>query len=296
MGTKFAFPNMKRHARAGFVALSLSLLLPAVWWPQQDQVFVSQGVPLRFVEAGAGDPVVLIHGYTRSLDDWTHSGVFQTLGREYHVIALDCRGHGRSGKPHEPGAYGVELGQDVLRLMDHLGIRRAHVVGFSLGGSIVARLLVEHPDRFLSATLAAGWGRRPGGDAQAESLATEISQGSLRSLLLRQVPPSEPPPTEDALRTRSTELLAGQDLLALAAVMRSTQALEVTEAQLAGVTVPTLAIVGSSDRGVAGGTRLKAVMPTLQLVVVDGATHASLVGRPEFVETLRSFLAAHRQR
>lgn len=284
---------MVTHARAVIAALSLSLLLPAVLLPQQDQVFVSQGVPIRYIEAGAGDPVVLIHGYTRSLDDWPRSGVFQALAREYRVIALDCRGHGRSGKPHEPGSYGLELGHDVLRLMDHLGIQRAHVVGYSLGGSIVARLLVEHAERFVSATLAAGWGRRPGADAQAESLATEITQGSLRSLLLRQVPPSEPPPTEAALRTRSTELLAGQDLLALAAVMRGMQELEVTEAQLAGVTVPTLAIVGSSDRGVAGGTRLKAVMPTLQLVVVDGATHASLVGRPEFLQALRSFLAAH---
>ena len=52
----------------------------------------------------------------------------------YRVIALDCRGHGQSGKPQDPGQYGLEMVRDVVRLLDHLNVERAHVVGYAMGG------------------------------------------------------------------------------------------------------------------------------------------------------------------
>jgi pimeloyl-ACP methyl ester carboxylesterase len=107
-----------------------------------DRFFDSNGVRIRYVEQGQGPPVVLMHGYTGNLErHWINPGVFANLANDYRVIAVDCRGHGKSGKPTSPRAYGAEMGKDIIRLLDHLKIRRAHIVGFSMGAIIAGHLL-----------------------------------------------------------------------------------------------------------------------------------------------------------
>jgi pimeloyl-ACP methyl ester carboxylesterase len=113
-----------------------------------DQFFDSNGVRIRYVDQGSGPPVVLIHGFSGSLDTgWVETGVLPNLATDYRVIALDCRGHGKSDKPHDPQSYGLQMSEDVVRLLDHLNISRAHIVGHSMGAGIVAKLLITHPDR-----------------------------------------------------------------------------------------------------------------------------------------------------
>src|SRR6185503_909884 len=86
-----------------------------------DQYFDSHGVRIRYVDRGAGEPVLLIHGYTRNVEtNWIDTGVLPNLAKDHRVIAFALRGHGRSGKPHDPAAYGGETVQDALRLLDHL--------------------------------------------------------------------------------------------------------------------------------------------------------------------------------
>jgi pimeloyl-ACP methyl ester carboxylesterase len=98
----------------------------------QDKFFDSSGVQIRYIEQGTGEPVVLIHGYASSIErSWIEPGVLPNLARDHRVIAFDLRGHGKSGKPKDPKAYGTEMGQDAVRLMDHLKIQRAHIVGYS---------------------------------------------------------------------------------------------------------------------------------------------------------------------
>src|SRR6266542_760882 len=91
--------------------------------------FDSNGVQIRYVDKGRGAPVVLLHGFTGSYArHWEAPGVIAALqAAGYRVIAMDCRGHGQSGKPTEPSQYGLEMVQDVLRLLDHLHVERAHV-------------------------------------------------------------------------------------------------------------------------------------------------------------------------
>ena len=126
--------------------LTCLLLVPATSFGQ-DKFFDSNGVNIRYVERGAGEAVVLLHGVGGSLDtSWTQTGRFQELAADYRVIAFDARGHGKSGKPHDPKQYGREMGLDVIRLLDHLGITRAHIVGYSMGGMITSQLLTLHPD------------------------------------------------------------------------------------------------------------------------------------------------------
>ena len=190
----------------------------------QDRFLDAGGVRIRYVERGAGAPVVLVHGFTASIErGWIETGVLPDLARDYRVIALDLRGHGNSDKPREPRAYD-ELGLDVIRLLDHLGIERAHAVGYSLGGIIVLKLLTTHPQRFLSAVLGGAAYRRSRSersDRQAEAAAREIEAGMYRALVVSTAPTDEAPPTDETIRSRSREIAAASDLRAHAALMRA---------------------------------------------------------------------------
>src|SRR5678816_3518370 len=103
------------------IGSSLALVLVAAWMPAQslaqDKYFDAGGVRLRYVEQGAGEPVVLVHGFTNTLEVWAKNGIVQDLARNYRVIAFDSRGHGKSDKPHEPARYGREMALDVVRLL-----------------------------------------------------------------------------------------------------------------------------------------------------------------------------------
>ena len=113
--------------------------------PEQPS-FDSDGVPIHYLVTGRaeGEPVVLIHGFAGNIE--TGGQVIAVLQKDYKVIALDCRGHGGSGKPHDPAKYGVEMANDVARLLDHLKIDKAHVVGYSMGSGIALNFAVHHPE------------------------------------------------------------------------------------------------------------------------------------------------------
>src|SRR5689334_6704157 len=111
---------MKRIGRCACV------LIVALWTTiarAEDRYFDSNGVRLHYVDGGSGEPVVLVHGYANSVELWTDTGVMPNLLRDHRVIAFDARGHGKSAKPHDPAAYGVEMSRDIVRLLDHLGLR-----------------------------------------------------------------------------------------------------------------------------------------------------------------------------
>lgn len=84
--------------------------------------FVSEGVDTSYLQAGEGETVVLVHGFSSSAQQqWVDTGVFQKLAARYRVFALDGRGHGLSGKPHDASQYGPLAAQDAVRLLDHIG-------------------------------------------------------------------------------------------------------------------------------------------------------------------------------
>jgi pimeloyl-ACP methyl ester carboxylesterase len=131
------------------------------------QTFDANGVKIAYFVQGKGEPVVLIHGWLSSAGiNWTLPGTAALLAKDFQVIALDVRGHGLSDKPAKEEAYGTELVQDVVRLLDRLKIKKAHIVGYSMGGIIAGNLLAKHPDRVLSGTLGGmGW-LKAGGPGQ----------------------------------------------------------------------------------------------------------------------------------
>lgn len=279
--------------RIGLV-MTLLLFVSHGFAAAEDKFFDSNGVQIRYVEEGSGAPVVLVHGYGSSIEgNWIDTGVFANIANDHRVIALDNRGHGKSGKPHDVKAYGNEASEDVVRLMDHLKIQRAHIVGYSMGGMIVIKMLTTHPDRFLTATLG-GMGLRQRVSADDEKRAVETEQGDFRGLILATWPADQPPPTDEVMRQQSQAIIArGNDPVALAQVVRGFRGLAVTAAQMSAVGVPTQAVVGSADPYLAAVKDLNAAMPSLKVTVVDGATHAGDRGtprRPEFVKGIREFI------
>jgi pimeloyl-ACP methyl ester carboxylesterase len=118
--------------------------------PTKTYFTVSDGIKIHYMQLGSeGSDVVLIHGYTgNAYGNWYANGIMQALAPNHRVTALDCRNHGRSDKPQPGGPGNVK---DVIELMDHLGIDKAHIHGYSMGGGITAQLLASHAERFITA-------------------------------------------------------------------------------------------------------------------------------------------------
>lgn len=129
------------------------------------EYFDSNGVRIHYTVEGAGEPLILIHGLAANADiNWRRAGVNAMLRKDFQVIAFDCRGHGLSDKPHEKSQYGLEMVNDVTRLMDHLGVEKAHVAGYSMGGFIALEVAIRHPERVRSVALCASGWKDPTGD------------------------------------------------------------------------------------------------------------------------------------
>lgn len=119
--------------------------------PKDGYFTTKDGVKIHYLIQGKGTPVVLIHGYTGSAyGNWFRNGVAQALVKNHQVVAIDCRNHGLSDKPDGPTGFGKA--EDVIEMIDHLRIQRAHFHGYSMGGAIVGRLLGMIPERMITAS------------------------------------------------------------------------------------------------------------------------------------------------
>lgn len=287
----------------GLLLLILVVLCAGLVWyvlfhRAPGQTFDSGGVPIYYTDQGAGEPVILLHGFAVQGDiNWRRNGVIDALSKEFRVIVPDLRGHGRSGKPHDPAAYGVELAEDVIRLMDHLGLPKAHVVGYSMGAFVTLKLATLHPDRLITASpLGAGWEKPEETTflAAAPELAAMLDAGEgIR------------PPTgmfgadrgkTGMFHTVFVKLMTRymNDGAALGALLRSAPGLVVPEADLARLTMPMLALAGTRDPLRVGVDNLRAARPETEVVYLEDATHMSACARKEFLESIRSFLEKHR--
>jgi len=276
------------------VGVSFAFLVPFLH--AEDFFFDSAGVKIHYIVEGRGDPVLLIHGFGANIQtNW--SGIIKELSNTFQVIALDNRGHGQSEKPHDPGAYGRQMVEDSIRLLDHLKIPKAHVVGYSMGGRITVSILGFHPER-LSTAVIGGFGWYPPGDksrsAFQQELAESLEQGKgIGPLILRLNPIGAPPPTlEQISMTNKMFFSLGNDPLALAAVMRKSPPLP-TAQQLRANKVPVLALIGELDPGKSDVGRLNGMMPNLKVVVIPKANHITAFSDPEFIKNLNAFLIEH---
>lgn len=226
--------------------------------------------------------------------------MLDVLAKEFRVIALDCRGHGKSAKPHDGKLYGLQMVEDVAHLMDQLHLTKAGLVGYSMGAAIVGKFVASHPDRVAAAVFGAGmpnvgWTEKNDRDAQELALSLEKGEG-MRPLVLRLWPTDSPKPTEEVLVQRSLAVLGQNDPVALAHVSRGRREQAVTLSELKSLRVPLLAVVGSADPYNAAIAALAHDLPDLKVVIVDGASHAGargLLARQEFTTEVHGFLKTH---
>jgi pimeloyl-ACP methyl ester carboxylesterase len=274
-------------------ALAVCLLVPGLARGAESRFFDSNGVKIHYTVEGKGEPLVLVHGFAVNVTlQW--GPVIRALGSQYQIIALDNRGHGRSGKPHDPKQYGMQMVEDVVRLMDHLKVKKAHVAGYSLGAFVTLKMLATHPDRFVTATLGGAGLGDPKEVGFLDKLGASIERGNnFGPLIERLNPPGRPKPTEQEIKSTSQFLAALNDTKALAAAIRGMKELVVDEEKLKAIKVPTLAMVGDQDPLKDTVDALRGKLPNYRTVVIEGADHLNAFARPEFSRTLRTFLADH---
>src|SRR5690242_5461405 len=144
--------------------------------------FKHEGLDIAFLDEGEGEPIVLVHGFASNKEvNWVAPGWITTLTRAgRRAIALDNRGHGASGKLYDPAAYhSAIMAEDVRALLNHLGLPRADVMGYSMGARITALLVLAHPDRVRAAVLGGLGSQLVDGVGLPETLAEGLEAPNL---------------------------------------------------------------------------------------------------------------------
>jgi pimeloyl-ACP methyl ester carboxylesterase len=287
-----------RSLLAAFIAFCLAPK-PAV---AADDVFDSNGVKIRYVTVGKGEPIVLLHGWMSDSSMWGRLDT-NPAAKEYQLIAVDLRGHGKSDKPHEPEKYGPEMAEDVVRLLDHLKLPKAHLVGYSMGAIVAGKVAATHPDRVLSVVYG---GQAPiltekvKADArEIDVFAKAVEEGKgLGSYLLEVMPADKPKLTEEQANALAKILYGNKDVKAFAAAGRGIKDLDVTGDQLKKCKAPILFVHGSKDAD-ATKERAAAIIKLLgrgEIKVIEGADHMTTLTKPEFANTIEEFLRANKQK
>ncbi|MBB5897380.1 alpha/beta fold hydrolase [Kutzneria kofuensis] len=237
------------------------------------------GLRIAYRELGEGRPVVLLHGMMGLGSQWIDQGPAAAIAERGHrVILPDLRGHGDSARPHDPTGYPPDaLADDMLALVEHLGLDDYDLGGYSLGGRVTLRMLVRgaRPRR----AVIAGQGL----DA-IEGVTSRT--GGYRSVLTSILDGGELDPAGQRTARWLDQL--GADPYALLHVLDTHVATPIED--LGRVKVPTLVLVGDGDDGHASAVDLAAALPESRYVRVPGDHWSAFTG-PDFAAAILDWLA-----
>lgn len=246
--------------------------------------FLSDGISIAYQVHGQGRPVLCIHGFGSSGKvNWLDTGWVQTLTEAgYQAITLDNRGHGASRKLYDTQLYFAhQMAEDAANLLDHLGIRAAPVIGYSMGARIAAFLALNHPDR----VTAAVWGGMGlnliSGLADSETIISALTAESLSQVTDR--------------IGRQFRIFADHnkaDKAALAACMVSSRE-PMSEAQVRQIAGPVLVAVGADDDMAGAPEPLAALLPQGEAFTIPRRDHMRATGDPTFKQAALAFLERH---
>lgn len=276
----------------GFICVLIVVASTAHAQPKNGFFTASDGVKIHYLTAGdAGSWVVLVHGYTDSAQRmWFGTGIATAIAKTHRVVALDNRNHGQSDKP-QPGGPG--RADDVIELMDHLKIGRAHIHGYSMGGGITGQLLARIPDRFITAGFGGSGMTEPDPDLRAKAAAMDAALPK---------PTGAAAEAMDRFRARVTKTLpqaprpsSGQ--AQAAAPVAAPQPTGPT-VDLKKIATPIIAINGSFDNPYTKTHRLWREARVFQNVILSEHTHltAIAVGGPmpaQYVDAMSRFIDAY---
>ena len=227
----------------------------------------SSGVSIHYHVEGDGPPLVLQHGLTSSLQNWYAYGFVEELQKEYRVIMVDARGHGRSGKPHDPKGYGLKLRvNDVLAVMDDLGVSKAHYMGYSMGGRIGFGIVLNALDRFHSLIIGGMSADTPNTDVPPEDRISLLRQGMARYV-------ADAEAKEGSMEDGRRERLLDNDPEALIAATNAPRGTDGIEDILPGIDIPCLLYCGEADGFFQGAKEASQIIPNARFASFPGLNH-----------------------
>jgi pimeloyl-ACP methyl ester carboxylesterase len=249
--------------------------------------FSSDGVDIAFIDVkpqgrDLNEPILLIHGFASNHRmNWVGPRWVETLtGAGRRVIAFDNRGHGQSEKLYAPADYHLDLmTRDAASLLAHLGVERADVMGYSMGARIASFLALAEP-RLVRSLVLGGLGDRlvcEGG--LPEAIAEALEAPSLDSLT---------DPTQRLFRGFADQTKS--DRAALAACVRGSHR-SLTLEEAARINQPTLVAVGERDTLAGDPSKLVALLPRAEALMIPGRDHNLAVGDKAFKAGVLDFLA-----
>lgn len=244
-------------------------------------VFETSGLTLAYEVAGEGPPVLCIHGFASSGKvNWIDTGWVETLvGAGYTAITLDNRGHGASDKPHDPDAYyPTQMAEDALALLDHLGIDRAALLGYSMGARISAFLAYAHPERVMAAIFGGMGMNLINGLTDGNDIIAGLRAPALADLTH---------PTARQFRIFADH--TGSDREALAACMETSRQ-PMARADVRRIAVPVLVAVGEADEMAGPPEQLAELLPSGEAFVIPRRDHMRATGDAKFKEAALAFL------
>jgi pimeloyl-ACP methyl ester carboxylesterase len=230
----------------------------------------NNGVRIYYEREGSGPPLILHHGFTRSLEGWRDNGYAAALASDYELILIDARGHGRSDKPHDPAAYAAETRVgDVLAILDDAGLARAAFWGYSMGGRIGYAFAQYAPER-LNALVIGGMHPYAGDPAQPGWRADAMRSGGIAGYLTELERREGPLPAEMRARVLDNDAEA-----LVASTIASSQAPDFSQA-LADLSVPALVYAGDRDQPIHDLAQRATTAARVPFVSLPGLNHGEV--------------------
>jgi pimeloyl-ACP methyl ester carboxylesterase len=248
--------------------------------------FSSAGVDIAFIDVepqgrDLNEPILLIHGFASNHRiNWINPRWVTTLAEAgRRVVAFDNRGHGQSEKLHAPGDYRADLmTKDAANLLAYLSIERVDVMGYSMGARIATFLALTEPSRVRSLVLGGLGDRLVRDGGLPEAIAEALEAPSLDSLV---------DPTQRLFRGFADQTKS--DRVALAACVRGSRR-NLTLEEAKRINQPTLVAVGERDTLAGDPSKLVALLPRAEALLIPGRDHNLAVGDKAFKAGALDFL------
>jgi pimeloyl-ACP methyl ester carboxylesterase len=213
---------------------------------------------------------------------WVDTGWMDQLRSSYRVVAVDCRGHGLSAKSDDPEFYTADkMADDVARLLDHLGIGRVLVAGYSMGACVGLNMAVRYAGRVRAMVI---------GGVSSRAYKEPPRQELERMVEILRADDTSSFTDKAALFMRSFCLKNGNDPKALAAFSLHRRP-DVERSQLASIRAPVLIMAGTKDAVVQGVDELAASIPGARVITLEGRTHLDALADPNFSRAAAEFFA-----
>ena len=266
----------------------------------------NNGVKINYEIEGerSSPPILLQHGFSGTLDAWRTNGMIQALSKNYRCIFLDARGRGKSDKPHDNKSYYFKnLVPDLVAVLDAAGVKKAHYLGYSMGGAIGFRIPMFAPDRFYSLIL--------GGASYADGKATQSYDdlGPVYEAMEKAAAASIPNPMEAMVPIYEKNLgpmapdrkaaTLAQDGYALSAAWRARKEESSPDASgyLSKFKLPCLIYAGEADPRFPDAKKTASQIPGAQFFSLPGLNHSQCNAHTELtLPYITKFLAAEQKK